>query len=120
MFMRAFSFPKYERVLNRVDFVNLNREGKKRHTAHFALFFRKNGLAHSRLGITTSKRTGKAVTRNRTRRLVREFYRLHKAFFPSGYDILISAKKEAGNLDFWKVREELLGFFVDKKSGAPL
>jgi ribonuclease P protein component len=58
--------------------------------------------------------------RNKTRRLIREVYRLHKAFFPRGYDILISAKKGASDLDFWKVREELLGFFMDKKSGASL
>lgn len=118
--MRFFSFPKHERLLNRDDFVNLNREGKRHHTAHFAIFFRKNGLAHSRLGITTSKRTGKAVVRNKTRRLIREVYRLHKAFFPRGCDILISAKKGAGDLDYWKVREEVLGFFMDKKLGASL
>lgn len=118
MVMRDFSFPKRERVLNRADFVKLNREGRKHHTAHFAMFFRKTGLAHSRLGITTSKRVGKAVTRNRTRRLIREVYRLHKAFFPPGWDILIAARKGAGDLDFWKVREEILGFFVDKKPGA--
>jgi ribonuclease P protein component len=117
--MGAFSFPKTERLLNRPDFVNLNREGKKHQTPHFTIFFRKNGLAHSRLGITTSKRTGKAVTRNKIRRLVREVYRLHKAYFPPGYDIMISAKKGAGDLDFWEVSEELLGFFVHKKLGSP-
>jgi ribonuclease P protein component len=118
--MRVFSFPKHERLLNRVDYVNLNREGKKHHTAHFAIFLLKNGLAYSRLGITTSKRTGKAVVRNKTRRLIREVYRLHKAFFPQGYDMMISAKKGAGDLDFWKVREELLGFFMVQKFGVSL
>jgi ribonuclease P protein component len=120
MFMHVFSFPKHERLLNRLDFVNLNREGKKHHTAHFTIYLRKNGLAHSRLGITTSKRTGKAVVRNKTRRLIRETYRLNRTYFPRGCDILISAKKGAADLDFCKVREELLGFFMDKKSGASL
>jgi ribonuclease P protein component len=118
--MGAFSFPKRERLLNRGDFVNLNREGKRRHTAHFAISFRKNGLGFSRLGITTSKKTGNAVTRNRIRRLIREVYRLHKAFSPQSCDILLAAKKGAGDLDFWKVREELLGFFTDKKFGVLL
>ena len=117
--MGAFSFPKHERLLNRQDFVNLNREGKKHQTLHFSIFFRKNGLPYSRLGITTSKKTGKAVARNRIRRLVREVYRLHKAFFPSGCDIMISAKKGAADLDFWTLREELLGFFTHKKFGIP-
>jgi len=118
MFPGVFSFPKGERVLNRADFVKGNREGRKHHSTHFAIFFRKNGLAHTRLGITTSKRVGKAVTRNKTRRLIREVYRLHKSFFPSGCDVLISAKKGAGDLDYWKVREELLGILMDKKPGV--
>lgn len=33
---------------------------------------------------------------------------------------MISAKKGAGDLDYWKVREEVLGFFMDKKLGASL
>jgi len=116
--MTAFSLPKRERLLKRGDFVNLNREGKRCHTAHFAIRCRKNRLDVSRLGITASKKTGDAVTRNRIKRLVREFYRLHKAHVPPGCDILISAKKGAGDLGFWKVREELLDSFEDKKSGA--
>jgi ribonuclease P protein component len=116
--MRAFSFPKGERLLNRSDFVNVNREGKRYHTAHFSITFHKNRLGVSRLGIITSKRTGNAVTRNRIKRLIREFYRLHKAYVPQGCDTLIAAKKEAGDLDFWKVREELLDFFTDKKFGV--
>ena len=116
--MGAFSFPKRERVLKRNDFVNANREGKRYHTAHFSITFRKNRLGVSRLGIITSKRTGNAVTRNRIKRLIREFYRLHKAYVPQGCDIVIAAKKEAGDLHFWKVREELLDFFTAKKFGV--
>ena len=116
--MCAFSFPKRDRLLNRGDFVNVNREGKRHHTARFVIYFRKNGLGFSRLGITTGKKTGNAVTRNRIKRLIREFYRLHKAYLPQGYDILVAAKKGAGDMDFWKVREELLVFFTDKKFGV--
>ena len=116
--MRAFSFPKRERVLNRNDFVNLNREGKRYYTAHFSVCLRKNRLGISRLGITASRKAGDAVTRNRIKRLIREFYRLHKACAPQGWDILIAAKQGAGDLDFWKVREELLVLFTDKKLGV--
>jgi len=116
--MRAFSFPKRERLLNRADFVNANREGRRHHTAHFSITFRKNGMGVSRLGIVTSKKTGNAVTRNRIRRLIREVYRLHKAHVPQGCDILIAARREAGNLHFWKVREELLDFFTAKRLGV--
>jgi ribonuclease P protein component len=116
--MRAFSFPKRERLLNRGDFVNLNREGKKYHTVHLVICVRKNRLGVSRLGITTRKSTGNAVTRNRIRRLIREVYRLHKASFPRSCDVMIAAKNGAGKIDYWKMREEVLGFFTNKKVGV--
>jgi ribonuclease P protein component len=106
--MPASAFSKSERVLNRKDFVNLNRFGQKFRTAHFTVFVSRNGLGHSRLGITASRKVGGAVVRNRFKRLVREVFRLHKGFFPKGCDIVISARKSAGDLDFRKVREELL------------
>jgi ribonuclease P protein component len=106
--MPASAFSKSERVLNRKDFVNLNRFGRKLRTAHFTVFVAGNGLDHSRLGITASRKIGGAVVRNRVKRLVREVFRLHKGFFPAGCDIVVSAKKGADDLDSRKVREELL------------
>jgi ribonuclease P protein component len=50
---------------------------------------------------------GNAVRRNRIKRLIREFFRLHKAHFSQGYDIVIIAKKDASYLDLGRVEEEL-------------
>jgi len=118
--MGSFSFLKEERLLNRKDFVNLNRLGKRYYTAHFNIIFRKNGLGIARLGITVSKKIGNSVKRNGIKRLIREFFRCHKTHFPQGYDIVIVAKKDAGNLDFWSVTEELEQFFQNKKSPLSL
>ncbi|MGE5839416.1 MAG: ribonuclease P protein component [Deltaproteobacteria bacterium] len=106
--MPASAFSKTERVLNHRDFVNLNRFGRKLRTAHFAVFVARNGLDRTRLGITASRKVGGAVARNRLKRLVREVFRLHKGFFPAGCDIVVSARKSPEDLDFRKVREELL------------
>ena len=105
--MRSFSFPKTERLLNRKDFVNLNRFGKKRHTRHFLVVFRQNSLGISRLGITASKKTGNAVKRNRIKRLIREYFRLNKHEICQGYDIIIIAKKGADGLAPAEAAEEL-------------
>ena len=90
--MGSFLFPKIERLLNSKDFVNLNRSGKRLHGVYFALIFAENGLCISRLGITVSRKIGNAVTRNRVKRIIREFYRLNKGSFPRGYDVILAAR----------------------------
>jgi ribonuclease P protein component len=113
--MKEFSFPRYLRLLNFKDFVNLNRLGRRIHTAHFTLIFRQNGLGINRLGITASKKIGNAVKRNKVKRLIREWFRLHKYDLPQGYDIVIVAKNCAHGLNLWKIKEEFGEIIVDKK-----
>jgi ribonuclease P protein component len=105
--MGAFSFSKIEKLLNREEFVNLNRSGRRHHTRHFVLIFKKNGLSFARLGITVSKKIGNAVQRNRVKRLIREFFRLHRDHFPKGFDFVIAAKRNAISLNYSDLTEEL-------------
>jgi ribonuclease P protein component len=113
--MSSFSFFKKERLLNPRDYVKLNRVGKREETAHFKIIFAENGLGIRRLGITAGRKAGNSVARNRVKRLIREFFRLHKADLPQGCDILIVAKQGAHHLDYWRVREELGAFILDKE-----
>ena len=86
--LKPEGLPPEHRVRKRRDFERAYEEGKKVVTPEFALFARPNGLPHSRLGITTTRRLGKAVTRNRARRLVREAYRTHRQEIPTGFDLV--------------------------------
>lgn len=113
--MKSFSFPKKERLLNRKDFVNLNRLGKRYRTRHFTVIFKQNRLDITRLGITVSKKIGNAVKRNKVKRLIREFYRTHKSSFPQGYDIVVIANEGAYGLAYRKIKEELGEIILDKK-----
>ncbi len=71
------------------------------------MIFKENGLSFARLGITVSKKIGNAVQRNRVKRLIREFFRLHRDLFPKGFDIVIAAKRNAISVTYSDITEEL-------------
>ncbi|MBI3759567.1 MAG: ribonuclease P protein component [Deltaproteobacteria bacterium] len=66
-------------------------------------------IDRSRLGMTVSKRIGSAVVRNRTRRRVRECYRLKlRPMFPPGVALIVIARSGAGALESPAIAVELL------------
>lgn len=52
----------------------------------------KNNKSNKRLGITASKKIGKAVVRNRCRRVIKEAFRLTNEHIKSGYDLVFVAR----------------------------
>ncbi|CAD7781677.1 Ribonuclease P protein component [Candidatus Methanoperedenaceae archaeon GB50] len=76
--MKLFGFSKKEHIRKRKDFLAVIASGQKLQTEHFIIYMKVNSQPFSRLGITVSRQVGKAVQRNRVKRLLREFFRLHK------------------------------------------
>jgi len=72
------------------------------------LYARKNRLAENRVGITVSKKLGKAHVRNRTRRRLREVYRLNEEKFRPGWDIVVVARSRAVDAPFEKLTKSYL------------
>lgn len=52
----------------------------------------KNHKGINRIGLTATKKIGKAVQRNRARRIIREAYRLIEPEFPVGWDFVFVAR----------------------------
>jgi ribonuclease P protein component len=61
----------------------------------------------SRIGITTSRRVGGAVVRNRVKRLVREFFRRHQHRIVPAQDVLVIARPSAATVTYADVTREL-------------
>ena len=98
--------PKAGRLRHRREFLRAQAQGKRLHTPHFGVVLAPAGLAHPRLGLVVTRRLGKAVQRNRVKRLLREFFRRHQTGLPA-VDLVIMAKKGAAALQYQQVEEEL-------------
>ena len=60
-----------------------------------------NKSDYSRVGISVSKKVGKAITRNRVRRLIKEAYRLNiDEKIKPGYDIVFIARVSSKDATF--------------------
>ncbi len=66
----------------------------------------RNGLSLSRYGFSVSRRVGKAVVRNRVRRLLREILRLIS--LKPGWDIVFIARPVAATADYATLRESVV------------
>lgn len=78
-----------------VDFEHIN--GQSRSRAHPALLmrYRRNELDRTRYGISTGRRVGTAVVRNRIRRRLRAILRRMGSQVEPGWDILLVARPTA-------------------------
>lgn len=97
------ALPKQKRLAKRREFLQIYESGQKVFSRYAVLFFAPNGLPHSRLGITATKKLGKAHDRNRVKRWTREVYRRQRE--PLGIDgqsldLVVNVKPNARDASF--------------------
>ena len=109
--MGACSFKKAERVLKRADFERLSKHGRRIRRDHFVVYYCRNSRGDLRLGVTVSKKVGRAVIRNRVKRLVRESFRLNKALFDHACDMNVVARIGAADLSSQEIKQTLESIF---------
>jgi ribonuclease P protein component len=100
-------YPRRLRIRKRADFVRLQRGYRGKKTAHFIVILAASPQAQGRLGITVSRRVGCSVERNRVKRRVREFFRLHRHELQPAHDLLVIARTGAEKLSYEDVESEL-------------
>jgi ribonuclease P protein component len=106
--MRIFRWTHNHRIHKNKDFIFLREKSKKFYSRHFKILF--YGVERDsppvRLAVVVRKKVGKAVKRNRIRRIVKEFFRLNQFKLPGG-DYIVIVRKMPEILKYNSVAEEL-------------
>ena len=98
LLLGVHALSKADRLLKRPEFTRLAKTGKKIQNRIFIFYYSRATGDRSRIGITVSRKVGKAVRRNRLKRLSREFFRLNRHELLGFWDINIIAKTTAAEL----------------------
>jgi ribonuclease P protein component len=104
-------FPASSRLRRTKDFQRASRVARKVATDHFVLLLaprRPGTIADSaRLGVTVSRRVGPAVTRNRVKRAIREWFRRTHIQIDPQLDLVVIARPSAARMLGREIAREL-------------
>ena len=103
------------RLKKNEDFRRVYNHGVSYANRYLVLYYLENGSQESRLGISVSKKVGNSVVRHRTKRLIREAYRLGEEYFPAGLDFVVIARPAAADKSFAEIQDALLSLLRKAK-----
>ena len=103
---------KYESIKLNKDFRFLYARGHSFVSPCVVVYFKKNKLDPNRLGLTTGKKIGKAVKRNRARRLIRVAFRTLEPALNGTYDFVIVARTRCVFAGAAQVTKDLNNCFI--------
>ncbi len=82
-------------LTKRRDFELVFKEGVTSASKYLVMYAKPNELSFNRLGLSVGKKVGKAVTRNRIKRLMREAMRKLLQGVALNYDFIIIARRSS-------------------------
>lgn len=108
-----YTLPKSARVLTSSQFNWVKRNGQRFSGKWILIEFCKSKGNHpTQLGITITKRYGKAHDRNRMKRIIREAYRLCRFDIPVGFQCVVKPKMSHGQHLILKTSDLISDFLL--------
>ncbi|MBA7497451.1 Ribonuclease P protein component [subsurface metagenome] len=101
------------------EFKKVFSEGRRIEGKNLIIFILKNDYDFNRLGIIVKKETGKAVVRNKIKRRLKEANRLLNKKLLPGYDIIVLAKNNIKESDYFEICHDLESLFYKGKLFLP-
>lgn len=98
---------KYEIVKLEKEFNNIINNGKYIKNNYFVIYYKERNYNIPRFGLAVGKKLGNAVARNKIKRQVRTIIDDNKKFFNNNKDYIIMVKKQAINLKYNAMFNEL-------------
>ena len=90
------------------DFRKVYKHGKSFANKYLVIYILKNKSDYSRVGISVSKKVGKAIVRNKVKRRIRESFRLDvDKKIKSGYDIVFIARVAINDVQYNEVNKSM-------------
>lgn len=93
------------------DFRRLYYRGKNKASSCIVTYVMKTKRKGCRIGITTSKKIGNAVERNRSRRVIRAAYSQLEPMIDGSWDIVFVARSKTSKVKMQKVLSEMQSHF---------
>lgn len=97
------------------DFNRIYKKGSSTICSVLVTYILKNNKKGIRLGITTSKKIGNAVQRNRARRVIKESFRQLLPHLKGNFDVVFVARGKTPHVKMQYVKIKMMETF--KKSG---
>ncbi|MBN1552303.1 ribonuclease P protein component, partial [bacterium] len=107
----SLSSSSFEKLRNHQEFREVYGKGRKLSGPLCTVHFLQNNLHIMRYGLTVTRYIGKAVKRNRIRRILREVMRSMAHSLKPGYDIVIVAKHQILKASFQDIHYQLGDLF---------
>jgi ribonuclease P protein component len=107
---RSETLPKEKRLAKRREFLRVYETGRKWFSRYCVVFAAPNALPYSRIGITATKKLGKAAVRNRLKRWIREVYRRQRdplSLDRRSLDVIVNVKPNAAEARFQEFCDDL-------------
>ncbi len=89
------------------EFRTVFQNGSMRFGRYVAVHLLWNESEKIRIGVSASKKVGKAVVRNRVKRRIKEALRDVSSSILPGVSIVVGCKAKSSHASYWELREDL-------------